>query len=152
MSSLFVRTQVKNFLAANAPTENVIDLTSLFQEVKELIEDNGLGAEDPWLGVQFIGDDEIPIGLYATNEVGKYRENGAIYFHVVSVAKLGNGDSLLTRGEALRNLLRGRRIGPVVIESVSPMNFDSGATLQFAGGWMSGSFICAYQMDLDLGI
>lgn len=152
MSSLHVRTQIKNFLAAEAPTESVIDLTSLFQEIKELIEDSGLGEEDPWLGVQFIGDDEIPVGLYATNEVGKYRETGAIYFHVVSVAKLGNGDSLLTRGEALRDLLRGRRIGSVVIESVSPMNFDSGATLQFEGGWMSGSFIVGYQMDLELGI
>lgn len=150
MSSVYVRSQIKDFLSANAPTENVIDLTSLFQEIKELIEDQGLEPDSPWLGIQFIAGDERPIGLAANNDVGKYREDGAIYFHVVDVARLVNGDSVLTRGETLRNLMRGRRIGDIIIESVTPMNFDTGATLQFEGGWMSGSFIVSFIRDIDL--
>lgn len=115
-----------------------------------MIADNGVSPDSPWLGIQFIGDDEVPIGLAAGNDVGKYRESGAIYFHVVDIARLGNGDRLLTRGEALRNLLRGQRIGSILIESVTPMNFDSGATLQFEGGYMSGSFLVSYINDIDL--
>jgi len=145
-----VRTAIKDFLAANAATETVIDLTALFQELKELIEDNGLTSDDPWLGLEFIGNDEVPITIPATNTSGKYRESGAIYFHVVDIAKLGAGSGLLTRGETLRNLLRGRRIGTVRIESVTPMNFNSGATLQFEGGYMSGSFLVGYENDKDL--
>lgn len=118
--------------------------------MKELISEAGLQPDAPWLGLQFIGNDEIPVALAATNDQGKYRETGAIYFHVVATAQLGVGDSLLARGEALRNLFRGRRIGDIVIESVTPMNFDSGATLAFEGGYMSGSFFCAYLRDLDL--
>jgi len=150
MSSLAVRTQIKAFIAANAPTESVVDLTSLYQEIKELLDDSGIDPDSPWLGIQFIGGDERPIALAATNDQGKYREDGAIYFHVVDVARLGNGDSLLTRGETLRNLLRGRRIGDIIIESCTPMNFDTGATLQFEGGYMSGSFLVSYIMDIDL--
>lgn len=150
MSSPYVRTQIKNFLTTNAPGESQIDLTSRMEEIKELIAEAGIDPDAPWLGLQFIGDDEIPVSLSATNDQGKYRESGAIVLHCVSVARLGNGDSLLTRGETLRNLLRGRRINDILIQSVTPMNFDQGATLQFEGGWMSGSFFVSYIRDLDL--
>jgi len=150
VSSTTVRTQIKSFLTTNAAGETQVDLTSDFQDFKELLTDSGVAQDAPFLGLQFIGDDEIPVGLAATNDQGKYRETGAIFFHLATVAKIGNGDSLLTRGEALRNLMRGRRIGSIIIESVTPMNFDSGATLQFEGGYMSGSFLASYQMDLDL--
>lgn len=150
MSSVAVRTAVLQFIADNAPTENVIDLTSQFEELKEMLDTAGISDDAPWLGVQFQGDDEVPVALAADNLKGKYRETGAIYFHVVTTAQIGNGTQLLTRGEALRNLLRGQRIGAILIESVTPMNFDAGATLQFEGGYMSGSFIVGYQMDIDL--
>jgi hypothetical protein len=150
MSSSYVRTTVKQFLTDEAPAENQIDLTALYKEVKEMISEAGLGPTDPWLGLQFIGNDEAPITIPATNSSGKYRETGVIFFHVVCVAKLGVGDAILARGETLRNLLRGRRIGSIVIESVTPMNFEAGATLQFEGGYMSGSFIASHERDLDL--
>ena len=153
MSSVNVRTAIANFLAANAPTEKQIDLTAQYAELKELIEDAGLGPEESWIGLQFIGDDEIPITVPATNTQGRYRETGAIFIHVVEIAsklRLGGGNPLLTRGETLRNLMRGRRIGAILIESVTPMNFEAGATLQFEGGYMSGSFVASYQYDLEL--
>lgn len=150
MSSTYVRDTLKTFIAAEAPTESVIDLTSSFQEIQELIADNDVQPDAPWLGIEFQGDDEVPVGLAANNTQGKYRELGAVYFHVVEVARLGNGDRLLTRGENLRNLLRGRRIGNILIESVTPMNFQQGATLQFEGGYMSASFIIGYEYEFDL--
>jgi hypothetical protein len=118
--------------------------------MKEFLDDNGVSPDADWLGVQFIADSEEPVSLSATNDQGCYREYGAILFHFCTIARIGNGDALLTRGEVLRNLLRGQRLGAIVIESVTPMNFDSGATLQFEGGYMSGSFIAAYYLDINL--
>lgn len=149
MSSAALRTEILDFLDDESE-EDYLDLTALFGELKEELDDAGLDPDSPWLGVQFIGDQEVPIGLAATNDQGKYRESGSIYFHIVDVAKLGIGPSLLTRGDTLRNLIRGRRIGNTLIQSVTPMNFDAGATLQFEGGWISGSFFCSYIRDLDL--
>ena len=151
MSSIFVRNSVKNFLTTNAPTENQIDLFGTFQTMPELLADNGLVHDDPWLGLEFIANDEIPITVGSNNTQGKYREDGAIYFHVVAVASLGSSGTILSRGEALRDLLRGRRIADdIIVESVSPLNFNSGATLQFEGGYVSASFLLSYQYDRDM--
>lgn len=150
MSSLYVREQIMDFLEANAPSETFVDLTVQFAEMKEFLEENSLESEDNWVGVEFIGSDEVPITVPATNDQGLYREDGAVYIHVVAPAAIGVGNGLLTRGESLRNLLRGRRIGEVKIESVTPLNTAEGATLQFDGGFMSASFIVSYERDLNL--
>jgi hypothetical protein len=149
MSSAYVRTTIKTFLGTES-SEDVVDLTAEFGELRELLSENSIQPDADWLGVQFIGSDETPIGLAATNDQGTYRETGAIFLHVVSAAKIGSGDAMLTRGEALRNIFRGSRIESILIESVTPMNFDNGGTLQFDGGYMSGSFIIAYQRDFSL--
>lgn len=150
MSSTVVRTEIMNFLVANAPTETAIDLSGQYATIEELVTDAGLTVNDPWLGVEFIGSEEIPVGLAATNTEGHYRESGAIYFHVVDIAKLGGSASILARAEALRNLLRGKRFGSMYIESVTPPNFGNGATLNFEGGYMSASFYIGYEIDINL--
>lgn len=150
MSSVTVRTAIKQFLTDNASGESVVDLSGDFQDFKQLLADAGVQPDAPWLGVEFIGDDEVPIALAATNVLGKYREFGSVYFHIADVAKIGCSDAILTRGEVLRDLFRGSRIGSILIESVTPINFGRGATLDFEGGYMSGSFLIAYQMDKDL--
>lgn len=150
MSSSYVRTQFKDFLSTNATSENVIDLTGHYEEFQDLIESSGITSEDPWLGIEFIGSDEIPITVGSTNVQGKYRETGAVYIHVVDIAKLGVADILLSRAETLRNLFRGQRLGTIFIESVTPVNFAAGAALRFESGYMSGSFIIGYERDLDL--
>jgi len=149
VSSAYVRTQITDFLAANS-SETVIDLTSQFSEIKELLADNGVQPDGPWLGIEFQGDEEIPIALAATNDQGKYRETGIVYFHIVATASLTAGNAMLNRGETLRNFFRGQRIGDILIDSVSPMNFIGGATLEFEGGYVSGSFVVGYRRDLDL--
>jgi len=150
MSSTYVRTEIKNFIATELPTEKVIDLSGQYETMDQIIANEGLVPDDPWLGLDFIANDEVPITVPANNTQGRYREDGAIYFHVVEVASLGNSGTILSRGEALRNKLRGQRIGQIIVESVSPLNFGSGATLQFEGGYTRASFILSYQRDLEL--
>lgn len=150
MSSAYVRTQIKDFLAANAPGEKIVDLTGRFEEIGELLENEGILDDADWLGLDFIGNDEVPITVPATNLSGKYRETGVIYFHLVTRAALGQSASVLSRGEALRDLLRGQRIGNMIVESTTPVNFGAGAALRFEGGYISGSFLLSYERDLDL--
>lgn len=149
MSSVYVRTQVKQFLSDNSG-ETVVDMTSQFEDLRQLLGENNIQPDAPWLGVQFVGNDEVPVSIAATNDLGLYRETGIIQLHVVSEARIGVGDSLLTRGETLRNLFRGRRIGDIVVESVTPLNTEAGATLEFEDGYMSGTCIVTYYRDLNL--
>lgn len=150
MSSSAVRTAFKTFLSTYAPTENVVDLTGRFDELQDMLAEESLGPDDLWLGIEFIGSDEIPITVGATNTSGKYRETGAVYIHIVDIAKSGVDDLILARAETIRGLFRGQRIGSIYIESVTPVNFAAGAALQFEGGYMSGSFIIGYLSDIDL--
>jgi hypothetical protein len=150
MSSAYVRTQLKSFLTTNAPTEDFVDLTAQYGEINTFLADAGVSPEDPWIGLQFFGDNEVPITINSDNTRGKYRETGSVFIHVIDIAKLGVGDSILSRVETLRDLLRGRKIGTMFIETVSPVNFEAGASLNFEGGFMTGSFILTYLNDLDL--
>ena len=150
MSASYVRTEFAQFIEDNLPSETLCDMTAEFGELSEFLAQFGVGRNDPWLGVQYIGNDEEPITISATNDKGKYRESGIIYLHVVGVAALGAGNAILARCETIRNLLRGRRIGNIKVERVSPPNFNAGATLQFEGGWTSASILIDYEYDIDL--
>lgn len=150
MSSSYVRSEIKTFLSANSAESDIIDLTAQYSSLTNMLSDNGVGRNDPWLGLQFIGSSEEPITLNSGNTVGKYREIGSIFLHIVERVKNTVADDILTRSEALRTLLRGQRINDIIIESVSPPNFESGATLQFEGGYQSASIIVSYERDLNL--
>lgn len=149
MSSLYVRNQLKQFLSTYAPSEKVVDLTAEFSELSDLLETYEISLNDTWTGVQFIGHDEVPITVGSNNSHGKYRETGAIYIHVVDIASLGVSDRILARAESLRDLLRGRKLGTMFLESMTPVNFESGAALRFEDGYMCGSFMLSYQNDKD---
>lgn len=151
MSSVYVRDQILSFLETECPTESVIDLTAEFLELEDFLSGKSLTHGDPWLGVQFIGSEEIPVDIGATNTRGKYREIGVIYLHIVDVAKLGVHNVILARAEAIRNTFRGRRIGStILVEGVSPANFGDGITLSFKGGYTAAVIQVDYQRDLDL--
>lgn len=146
MSSAYVRTKIKDFLTANSAETEYVDLSVQYEEILDVVS----GYDAMWIGLEFFGDSEIPITIPATNDQGKYREVGSVYFHVVEPAKLAAANSILTRGEALRDILRGQRIESILIEEVTLLNFGSGATLQFEGGFVSASFLASYERDLDL--
>ena len=150
MSSTSVRSGVLGFLASNS-SESVVDLTGHFEDVRQLLADSGVTPDSPWLGVEFIGDGEEPVSLGADNEKGLYRETGTVELHVCAMAKIGVGSNLVSRGEILRNLFRGRRIGSIVVESVSPIRTGPGATLEFEAGYVSGTVSIIYHFDLSPG-
>lgn len=128
-------------------------MTGEYRELKEILTSYSIGFSSPWMAIEFIPADEQPITVGTNNASGKYRETGVVTIHIVGVAKLGGADSILTRAENLKNALRGRRIGTpddVIIESVTPPNFKSGATLQFDGGFTACTMLVAYQYDMDI--
>jgi hypothetical protein len=152
MSSKFVRDEIISFLQTNS-AEKVVDLTAEFLSLKDFLaaQTTPISMSDTWLGVQFVGAQEIPVDIRGTNTRGKYREEGVIYLHVVDVAKLGGHNAILTRAETLRNLFRGKRIsGTILIQSVSPPNFGDGIALSFEGGHTACIIQIDYQRDLDL--
>lgn len=152
MSSKYVRDEIFSFLATEFPNENVVDMTGGFQSLQSLLKLNNISVRERqnWLGVQFVGSSETPQALSANNNTGKYRENGSIFIHVVSKTKDNFVDGVLTRAEALRDGFRGRRINDIIIEEMTPPNFSSGATLDLEAGYSSGTFIMAYERDVNL--
>ena len=150
MSSLAVRTAVRQFLTDNIPAETVVDITGHFEDLRQLLADAGVQPDAPWLGLDFSSDGEEPVSLTADNTRGLYREYGLIQLHVCALAKIGAGADLETRGEALLNLFRGRRIGNIIVERVSPINTGPGATLEFDAGYVSGTVTAQYHYDNTL--
>lgn len=150
MSSAKVRELVLEFLEDNS-AESVIDLTGHFEDLRKMLTEAGIQPDAPWLGVEFIGDPEEPVSLAATNDQGLYREYGMVQLHICAVAKIGVGASLVARGEVLRNLFRGERIGNIIIESVTPVNTGPGATLEFEAGYVSGTVSVNYHYDFVPG-
>lgn len=152
MSSLYVRDKVKEFFVAELTSQEpyLIDLTGDFENISQLLARQGVTGNTSWVGLQFIGNDEVPRALSASNNTGKYREVGAIFIHVVEKAKLGIAQVILQRAEVIRDAFRGRRIEDILIESVQPTNFSTGATLNFEGGYTSGSIVLTYERDLNL--
>jgi len=147
MSSLFFRDEIKDFFTTQIPTETLIDLTAEFDELEDLVESAGITVDDPWVGIQFLAYEEIPVDILSTNDTGKYRENGTILIHIVDVAKKGGYSDILIRAEAIRDKFRGRRIGPILIEAVSPPNFGQGITLSFEGGYTAAVVSIEYKFD-----
>ncbi len=149
MSAAFVRTEFKTFVGANIGAEKLIDFTGEYRELNELLKAYAVPSLSPWTGIEFIGNDEEPITIGSSNTSGKYRETGVVSIHTVGIAKLGGSATILSRAESLRSKLRGIRLGPIHVTSVTPPNFQDGATLQFEGGWMSATFLVAYEYDYD---
>lgn len=150
MSSVAVRNLFRNFLSANS-NEEVIDLTGQFEDLREMLVTEGVQPDAPWLGIEFVSNGEEPVSLAADNEKGLYREYGLLQLHVCAVAKIGVGANLETRGDSLLNLFRGRRIGGIVVESVAPLNTGPGATLEFEGGYVSGTVTVTFHYDNSPG-
>lgn len=150
MSSKPVRNLIRQFLADNTD-ETIVDLTGHYEDLRELLAKEEVQPDAPWLGVDFASGPEEPVSLAADNQKGLYREYGFVQLHVCAVARIGVGDSLEDRGESLLNLFRGRRIGAIVVESVTPINTGPGATLEFEGGYVSGTVTVTFHYDSTPG-
>lgn len=150
MSSKYVRDQVKAFIASTFPTEKVIDISAEYREFSDLMEDESIGPDDKFIAIQFIGDRIDTISISSTNTKGCYREFGAIFIHIVEPVENGAIDNILTRGDSYIDAFTSQRLGQVVIEKVNPINTAQGATLEFQGGYTSGSIYMNYYRDRNL--
>ena len=150
MSSILVRQEIEDFIVAEFPSEQLCDLSADFAEINDLLKNFGYQPGTPWLGITYLGGDEIPVDIRANHTVGKYRETGVIQLHVVERAQLSVVKKILPRGEALRNGFRGRRIGKTLIRSISTVQFGQGATISFNGGYQAGLIEMTYERDIDL--
>lgn len=150
MSSSYVRQEIESFIENNLPSETLVDFTLEYKELKDMLSEKGLNDKSSFLGIQYIGSDELPVSVFSNNENGKYRETGSIFLHIVSPIKKSAKDDILGRAENVRDVLRGQRIGSILINSVTPPNFESSGTLQFDGGFVSASVIVNYMRDKSL--
>ncbi len=150
MSGKQVRTTIKTFLEAEFPDEKFVDLTGQFSTIDDMLEEFQLTRNDSWIGVEFVGDDEFVVSLSADTNSGCYREVGSIILHIVEVATLGVGQKVVDKAESIRNKLRGRRISNILLDSVSPPNFDASRTLQFEGGFIAAAISTNYRYDFTL--
>lgn len=143
MSSVYVRTEIKDYFAANS-TEKLVDISGEFRELRNLLTDESITDSDNWVAIQFVGNTEEMISV----PKGCYREFGTISFHVVAPIAIGAIDGILTRCETIRSLYRGKRIDDIIIESVSPPNTEVGTTIDFENNFMSASFFVDYYSDI----
>lgn len=157
MSSSAVRTKFETFFAAEFPSEKVAVMDGGYENLRDFLagDPGAVGypriEKEPWIGLQYIPNDEEAVSVPANNTTGKYRETGLIFIHVVDIAKLAVGAGINTRCEAIRNKLRGQNISGLRVLSVSPQNFAPGATLDFeGGGYISASMTLEYSLDINL--
>ncbi len=152
MSSTVVRQGFIDFLTDVLDgDEKLVDLTSTFDELQDLLEANDIGVNEKWTAIQFVGSEEVPVDVRGANNRGKYRETGVVYIHIVDVSSLNVHTKILERAEIIRNAFRGQRIADkILIETVTPPNFGGGITLSFTGGYTACIIQIDYQFDLDL--
>lgn len=150
MSTKYVRDKFKTFLATEYPTLKVVDISGEYLEFADLLQEQSIGPDDNFLAVQFIGDRIDTVSLSASNGSGGYRERGAIFLHVVEPVSRQAMDNILTRGDSYIDTLTNRRIDNLVIDQVNPINTAQGATLEFQGGYISGSIYTTYYRDKNL--
>ena len=151
MSSIAVKTKFDNFLDTEITTETkIVDVTGSFDELKDFREINNIGLRDRWLAVQYVGAEEEPISVASNNSQGKYREYGSIFLHVIDPVSPSSQVSILTRAKNIRDKIRGQNIDGIRIESVTPPNFEAGATLNFDGGYTAAAIVINYEYDINL--
>jgi hypothetical protein len=151
LSTSYVRTAIMDFLSDNS-NEDFVDCTGRFEDLRELLAEESIQPDAPFVLVEFIGGPEEPVSLAADNEQGLYREYGSVQLHIVAAAKIGGGASLVSRGQALHNLFKGRRIGSIVVEEIISLNTGPGATLEFEAGYISGTITINFHADSTPGL
>lgn len=150
MSGKAVRTKILDFLSNNSAETYIIDLTAEFDVLEDILSRYSVGRTDGWLGVTFLGDEETPRSINATNNTGCYREIGAVFLHIVERGSLSARSAIIDRADALQSLFRGRNIDGVKILTMTPPVFESGATLDFENGYISATINLGYEYDTNL--
>lgn len=129
MSSADVRQQVFSAVEALAAPWPTYD-TSDYINLEDILQNN----TDSCVLVQFITADDVMASIGGEGNQG-WEESGTIVLHLMVPAGF-TSDAAVTKGEELRNGLRGSRLGRITLESVEPFtDFGAGATGMYGGAW-----------------
>ena len=150
MSSASVRLSVKNVFASEIPGEKLVDMSAQYETISDLLQRLSIDLDEEWVGLLFIGDREETVSLAADNTRGCYREYGMVQVNVIAPAAIGVADDMVARADAIRNVFRGRRLGNMIVEEVTPPNTERGAILEMEANFMSASFEIMYYLDINL--
>lgn len=138
MSSKYVRDVIKDYLESNWTDTVIIDTENIFSSPPP-----GL---DPWMGLMFAGGVETRPCLGAL-DVTRKRELGTIQF-IVFVASGTGTDVALTYAERIRDLIRGKNLSGVEMQTVDPPDTAIPAQAQSSSGNFYGySVSCDYEYD-----
>lgn len=134
MSSGYVRLQINTFLEANWTTTDIF-----YVDDYDSIDSIPANNTDAWVGVEY------PSSVEQVNSIPAnfWREDGDVLIHIVTP----NGwDSAtpVSYGDQLQQLLRGQRLGDVVIESVSPVTDASPPALELSSSWHGWAILVSY--------
>jgi hypothetical protein len=151
MSSSYVRTQIKLYLQDNAQNENLIDLSGQFVELQKMLSNNNLTHKDTFLGLQWLPSGELPISLPSKNSAGCFRETGVFLMHIAEPTKTADlADAIVARADSLLSIFRSATINnDIIIESVTPANFDTTATLKFENGYQAAAVTVNFYRDFN---
>jgi hypothetical protein len=134
MSSGYVREKINTFLEANWTTTEIY-----YVDDYDSIESIPANNTDAWVGVEYPGAvetvDSIPANFW--------REDGDVIIHIVT-PNGWNSLKPIQYGDQLQQMLRGQRLGDVVIENVSPVTDASPPALELSSSWHGWAILVRY--------
>ncbi|MDJ0792262.1 MAG: hypothetical protein QNJ71_10235 [Acidimicrobiia bacterium] len=130
MSSLDVRQAIEAAVVAAAAPIDVFDLSD-YVTLEDVLTD----VEDQAILIQYVTADETMMSIGGEGNQG-WRQDGTVVLHYVVPTGFESGP-VVTKGDEIREALRGRRLGGnITIESCDPFtDFGAGSTGLYGGAW-----------------
>ena len=134
MSSGYVRLHINSFLEDNWTTTPIY-----YVDDYDSIESIPANNSEAWVGVEY------PSSVEQVNSIPAnfWREDGNVLIHIVT-PNGWNSTTPVSYGDQLQQLLRGQRLGDVVIESVSPVTDASPPALELSSSWHGWAILISY--------
>lgn len=144
MSSAAVRTAIKAAVEAAAAPWDVLDLSDYLS-----IDDALSNASDQAVLIQYVVADEQIASIGGEGNQG-WEEEGSVVVHLVTASGFASS-SIVTKGDAIREALRGSRLtSNITIESCEPFT-DFGTATGLYGGTVKGWAANLYYRNRSCG-
>lgn len=135
MSSGYVRNQLEDYLAENW-SDTLFYVVDDHEDISTIPANN----TDAWVGVEYVSASERVNCLPAN----MWDERGTVFLHIITPNGWASSHAI-TYGDKLQRLLRGNRIGSLVIESVSPVISQSPPAIEKTSEWNGFVLVLSYQ-------
>jgi hypothetical protein len=135
MSSKYVRNQLEDWFADNW-TDTPFFIVDDHEDISSIPSNNTAA----WVGIEYVSSSERVNCLPAN----MWDERGTIFLHVV-IPNGWQSVHAIEYGDKLQKLLRGVRMGSLVIESVSPVISQSPPAIERTSEWNGFVLLASYQ-------